>query len=70
MDLAAALNELPEVHAEALRLQRAGTDAAGIAEALGIDVEAVAPLLRLAEAKLASLLAEPGPPGESGSLDG
>jgi DNA-directed RNA polymerase specialized sigma24 family protein len=63
MDLAAALNELPEVHAEALRLHRAGTDAAGIAEALHIDVEAVAPLLRVAEAKLASLLAAPDPPG-------
>jgi DNA-directed RNA polymerase specialized sigma24 family protein len=65
MDLAAALNELPEVHAEALRLHRAGTDPAGIAEALGIDVEAVAPLLRVAEAKLASLLAAPDPPGNA-----
>lgn len=70
MDLAAALNELPEVHAKALRLHRAGTDAAGIAAALGIEVEAVAPLLRVAEAKLASLLAEPAPPGESRSPDG
>ena len=56
MDLASALDELPEVHAAALRLHRAGTDAAGIAAALGIEVEAVAPLLRVAEAKLASLL--------------
>jgi DNA-directed RNA polymerase specialized sigma24 family protein len=70
MDLAAALNELPEVHANALRLHRAGTDAAGIAAALGIEVEAVTPLLRVAEAKLASLLAEPAPPGQSGSPDG
>jgi DNA-directed RNA polymerase specialized sigma24 family protein len=66
MDLAAALNELPEVHAKALRLHRAGTDSAGIAEALGVEVEAVVPLLRVAEAKLASLLAAPGPPGRHG----
>jgi DNA-directed RNA polymerase specialized sigma24 family protein len=69
MDLAAAMNELPEVHAAALRLHRAGTDVAGIAEELGIEVEAVAPLLRVAEAKLASLLAAPDPPGKGGSPD-
>ncbi len=71
MDLAAALNELPEAHAKALRLHRAGTDAAGIAEALCIDVKAVAPLLRVAEAKLASLLATPDPPrtGEAEGID-
>jgi DNA-directed RNA polymerase specialized sigma24 family protein len=67
MDLASALDELPEVHAAALRLHRAGTGAAGIAAALGIEVEAVAPLLRVAEAKLASLLAAPDPSGEGGS---
>jgi DNA-directed RNA polymerase specialized sigma24 family protein len=67
MDLAVALDELPEVHAAALRLHRAGTDAAGIASELGIEVEAVAPLLRVAEAKLASLLAAPDPPGKGGS---
>ena len=67
MDLAAAMDALPEVHAAALRLDRAGTDAAGIARELGIEVEAVAPLLRVAEAKLASLLAAPGPPGTHGS---
>ena len=66
MDLASALDELPEVHAAALRLHRAGTGAAGIAAALGIEVEAVAPLLRVAEAKLASLLTAPDPSGESG----
>jgi hypothetical protein len=66
MDLATALEELPEVHAAAIRLDRAGTDAAGIAADLGIEPEAVAPLLRVAEAKLASLLAAPAPPGEPG----
>ena len=66
MDLAAALNELPEVHAAAIRLHRAGVDAAGIATELGIEVQAVAPLLRVAEAKLASLLAAPDPPAARG----
>jgi len=70
MDLAAALDELPEVHATVLRLHRAGTDAAGIARELGIEVEAVAPLLRVAEAKLASLLAAPDPSGETGLREG
>ena len=65
MDLASALDELPEVHAAVLRLHRAGTDAAGIAAELGIEVEAVAPLLRVAEAKLAQLLTAPGPSGRA-----
>src|ERR1700742_4657579 len=69
MDLASALDELPEVHAAALRLHRAGTDAAGIAAALGIEVEAEAPLLRVAEAKLASLLTAPDPSGDNGPVD-
>ncbi len=67
MDLAAAMNELPEVHAAALRMHQAGNDEAEIAETLGVEPEAVAPLLQVAEAKLASLLAAPDPPGEHGS---
>ncbi|MGH3854368.1 MAG: G1 family glutamic endopeptidase [Pseudonocardiaceae bacterium] len=63
MDLASALDELPKAHAAVLRLHRAGTNAAGIAAELGIEVEAVAPLLRVAEAKLARLLAAPDPSG-------
>ena len=63
MDLAAAMNELPEVYAKALRLDRDGTDAAGIAAELCIDIRAVASLLRVANAKLASLLAAPDPLG-------
>ncbi len=69
MDLDAALDELPEVHARAIRLQRAGVGAAEIASELGIELEAVAPLLRVAQAKLASLLAAPDPPRE-GTPDG
>lgn len=67
MDLAAALDELPEVHGAAIRLHRAGMDTASIAAELGIEVEAVAPLLRVAEAKLAALREAPDPPGERGS---
>jgi DNA-directed RNA polymerase specialized sigma24 family protein len=67
MDLAAAMNELPEVHAAALRMHHAGTGEDEIAETLGIEPEAVAPLLQVAEAKLASLLAAPDPPGKHGS---
>jgi DNA-directed RNA polymerase specialized sigma24 family protein len=70
MDLAEALEELPEVHAAVIRMHRAGMTAAGIAGELGIEPEAVPPLLRVAEAKLASLLAAPGPPGSEGPPDG
>jgi DNA-directed RNA polymerase specialized sigma24 family protein len=61
MDLATAMNELPEVHAQALRLHHAGADAAEIAQVLGIEREAVGPLLKVAQAKLASLLEAPDP---------
>jgi DNA-directed RNA polymerase specialized sigma24 family protein len=64
MDLASALEELPEVHAAVLRLHHAGTDAAGIAAELGIDIDAVGPLLRVAKAKLTRLLAAPDTSGE------
>jgi DNA-directed RNA polymerase specialized sigma24 family protein len=47
--------ELPEAYAAALRLRRAGVPAPQIAAELGLEPEAVAPLLRLAEAKLATL---------------
>jgi DNA-directed RNA polymerase specialized sigma24 family protein len=56
MDRAAALDELPETHAVALRLHAAGHPNTAIAAALGIDIESVEPLLRLANAKLKQLL--------------
>lgn len=62
-----ALEELPAVHAAVLRLHLAGTDAAGIATELDIDIDAVGPLLRVAEAKLARLLAVPDSSGEDGT---
>jgi DNA-directed RNA polymerase specialized sigma24 family protein len=66
MDAASALSELPEVHAAVLRLHNAGTDASGIAAALGLEVEAVAPLLRVAKAKLARVLTAPDRTSEDG----
>jgi DNA-directed RNA polymerase specialized sigma24 family protein len=58
MDRAAALDELPESYAVALRLRDAGHDKNAIAAALGIELESVDPLLRLANAKLERLLRE------------
>jgi DNA-directed RNA polymerase specialized sigma24 family protein len=56
VDRAAALDELPESHAVALRLRDAGHDSTAIATALGIEIASVEPLLWLAEAKLERLL--------------
>jgi DNA-directed RNA polymerase specialized sigma24 family protein len=50
-----ALERLPATHAEALRLREHGETDAAIAAQLGIEPEAVAPLVRVAEAKLAAL---------------
>jgi|GraSoiStandDraft_23_1057293.scaffolds.fasta_scaffold1545707_1 DNA-directed RNA polymerase specialized sigma24 family protein len=57
MDRATALSRLPEAYAEALRLHDAGLSEAAISRRLGVPPEAMAPLLRLAEAKLARLMA-------------
>jgi DNA-directed RNA polymerase specialized sigma24 family protein len=58
VDRTAALDELPESYAVALRLRDAGHHDAAIAIALGIELESVEPLLRLANAKLELLLQE------------
>lgn len=72
MDHAEALELLPESYARALTLRERGSCAADIAGELGIVIEAVPSLLRIAEAKLARLLTErhdhagtgaPGGPG-------
>lgn len=55
MERPEAIDLLPETYAEALRLHDAGHIDL-IPERLGIAAEAVGPLLRLAEAKLAALL--------------
>lgn len=59
----AAMERLPLVHAQALKLVDAGLHHEAIAERLGIERVAVGPLLEVAAAKLAALLeAEKGGP--------
>jgi DNA-directed RNA polymerase specialized sigma24 family protein len=65
MDRASALDELPEAHAVALRLRDAGHDDQAIATALGIDLEAVEPLLRVAVAKLSALMTDRDDPAHA-----
>jgi DNA-directed RNA polymerase specialized sigma24 family protein len=49
---------LPPLHTAALRLRDAGADAAAIADELGLGLDEVEPLLRVASAKLARLMAD------------
>jgi DNA-directed RNA polymerase specialized sigma24 family protein len=68
MDRGAALDRLPETYANALRLRDAGLRDEDIAMRLGIPPEAIAPLLRLAEAKLTRLMvSDEPPPSQAGS---
>lgn len=53
---AAALSRLPSVHSLALRLRDAGLPTDLMAECLGIEPEALGPLLVVAEDKLAEAL--------------
>jgi DNA-directed RNA polymerase specialized sigma24 family protein len=57
MDRAAAIDELPEAYATALRLRDENLDDQAIATRLGIAVESIQPLLRVALAKLDGILA-------------
>ena len=52
-----ALAELPTVHALTLRLRDAGGPPDRIAKLLGVEPEAVGPLLEVASAKLEEILA-------------
>lgn len=65
MDVEAAFSRLPETHAAALRLRARGFDDDAIAAALALEPKAVAPLLRIAEAKLAAGQAEPASRGKT-----
>lgn len=56
MDIEAAFSCLPQTHAAALRLRARGFDDDAIAAALALERQAVAPLLRIAEAKLGALI--------------
>lgn len=63
MDHDEALALLPVSYAAALRLRQAGIEPADIAEHLDVPLEALAPLLAIAEAKLARLLQQAAPDG-------
>ncbi len=58
------LDGLPETYALALRLRAEGLDEAAIGRVLDIEPESVAPLLDLAQSKLASLAGDPRGRGE------
>ena len=60
MDVEDAIGRLPKTHASALRLRARGFDDDAIAKALGLDPGVVAPLLAIADAKLAALTAPVG----------
>jgi DNA-directed RNA polymerase specialized sigma24 family protein len=62
------LSRLPEAYAQALRLRDAGLSDAAIAHQLGVPAEAIAMLMRLAEAKLAHLMAGDEPEKEEADL--
>lgn len=57
MDRGTAIDRLPETYAAALRLQDEGHDDNAIAIRLGLAPDAVGPLLRVAAAKLHTILA-------------
>jgi DNA-directed RNA polymerase specialized sigma24 family protein len=55
VDDEAAISRLPKTHASALRLRARGFDDDAIARALDLELDAVGPLLAIADAKLAAL---------------
>jgi len=57
MDRSTAIGRLPAAYANALRLYDQGHDNEAIADRLNLPPEAVGPLLRLATAKLQTILA-------------
>ncbi|MER3452905.1 MAG: hypothetical protein C4321_02765 [Chloroflexota bacterium] len=58
MERAEALSLLPAAYATALRLEQGGFGRDVIAQAVGVEVEAVDNLLRVARSKLDALLEE------------
>ena len=57
-DRAAAIADLPPLYERVVRLVDSGCDLETVARRLELDPESVAPLLEIAEAKLARLLRE------------
>lgn len=60
MDRESAIDRLPTLHATAIRLRDRGADDREIATELGLETGDLAPVLRVAEAKLARLMATGG----------
>jgi hypothetical protein len=58
VDSDAVLSRLPRTYALALRLRQVGADPQLIADCLEIEVQAVGPLLTVADAKLTALRAD------------
>jgi DNA-directed RNA polymerase specialized sigma24 family protein len=58
MNRTAAIAELPDAYATALRARDEGLSNSAIAARVNIDIEAVEPLLRIAVAKLGAILAD------------
>jgi DNA-directed RNA polymerase specialized sigma24 family protein len=65
-----SLARLPEAYRRAVQLRQQGADQLAIAAELGIQPEAVGPLLRIADAKLAALRDAPGAQASPGGLWG
>jgi hypothetical protein len=61
MDLDTAFGRMPQVYAEALRLRGDGFDTLAIAERLLLPPESMPSLFKLANAKLAALMAPKRP---------
>jgi DNA-directed RNA polymerase specialized sigma24 family protein len=60
LEVQAAVNALPRAHALLLRGAMSGFDDHELARLVGVPDESIRPLVRLAAAKLVSLLGEPG----------
>lgn len=65
MDRIQALGRLPKTYRDALRLRDQGLGDADLCAALGVEPEALATTIRLAEAKLNRLLQQEDPDGQS-----
>jgi hypothetical protein len=64
MDWDDAARRLPQAHSLELRLAQIGADHQLIADAIGIELEGVDPLLTVARAKLEALQPRPAPPAD------
>jgi hypothetical protein len=68
MDRQAAVNELSPLYASAIRLWEAGAGVSTVASALGVEKEAIFPLLAVAEAKVRAHMERAAT--EKGGVDG